>query len=126
MGYKEQLEAAKKDNVVRQLSAKFIEWKEKGQHLVGRLVARVSVSSSLGAGQYNHYLFETDDGLVKFALGRATDNEAGQLMGKGGVYSVTFQGQDQITGGRKINRFDIFEVEAPVESVVGGQSDIPF
>lgn len=126
MGYKEQFEAAKKEGTIKQLSAQFIEWKEKEQSVVGRLVARVAVSSTLSAGQYNHYLFETDEGLVKFALGRATDNEAGQLMGKGGIYSVVYQGQEKISGGRKINRFEITEIEPPIETPVGGASDIPF
>ncbi|KKN25063.1 hypothetical protein LCGC14_0888460 [marine sediment metagenome] len=126
MSYKEQLEAAKKEGLSKQISAKFVEWKEDGQHIVGRLIARIPVQSTLGSGTYNHYLFNTDEGLVKFALGKATDNEAGQVMGKNGVYSITFRGQEKISAGRKLNRFDIIEIEAPIETAVGGQSDIPF
>jgi len=126
MGYKEQYDKAVKEKVTKSLSAKFIEWKDKGQQIIGRLLARNAVASQLGGGTYFHYLFQTDEGLVKISLGRATDNDAGQLMGKDGVYSVTFQGQEKISGGRKINKFDIVEIEAPVESAVGGASDVPF
>lgn len=126
MGYKEQYEAARKDKKVRELSAMFVEWKDKGQQIIGRLVGRNSVVGQFAGSRYNHYLFETDDGLKKFALGGATDNEAGQLMGRGGVYSITYQGQETISAGRKINKFEVVEIEAPVETAVGGASDIPF
>lgn len=126
MGYRDQLEAAHKAKSTKSLSAKFIEWKAKGQQVVGRLLARNAVASQLGGGTYFHYLFETDEGLAKVSLGRATDNDAGQLMGRNGVYSVIFLGKEKISGGRNINKFEIIEVEAPIESNVGGASDVPF
>lgn len=125
MGYKEQLAQARKDKSAKSLSAKYVEWKEKGQVVVGKLLATNDVVGKLAGSSYKQYLFESDDGLIKFALGKATDNEAGKLMAEGGVYAITFGGQEKITGGRKINRFDVLELVAPVDDGVGGGSDIP-
>ncbi|GAI56426.1 unnamed protein product [marine sediment metagenome] len=66
--------------------------------------------SSLGGGEYNQYLFETDEGLVKFALGRSGDGEIGAVLEKGHVYQVEFLGQESISGGRKVNKFNCIEV----------------
>lgn len=126
MGYAEQYKEAVKSKTGRKLTAKYIEWKEKGQQVIGRLLSKNEVVSSLGTGTYNQYMFESDDGLVKVALGKAADGEAGALMVVGGVYSIVFQGQEKLTGGRKINRFDVLELEASVGSAVGGAGDIPF
>lgn len=126
MGYKEQFSQAKKDKKGKSLSAKYVEWKDKGQVIVGRLLSKNEVSGQIGGRPYNQYLFETDDGLIKFALGTATDGEAGALMVIGGVYAVTFEGQENLTGGRKINRFNVLELESPQGSQVGGGSDVPF
>lgn len=126
MGYKEQYAEAKKGKTARDLSATYVEFKDKGQKILGKLLARNAVRSSLGEGTYYQYLFDTDDGRVKFAMGRATDAEAGALMGRGGVYAIEFLGQEKISGGRKLNKFKVEELEAPVAEVVGGAGDIPF
>lgn len=126
MSYKEQYTEAKKGKDVKALTAAYIEFKDKGVKVIGRLLARNSVQSTLGGGTYYQYLFDTDEGLVKFAMGRATDSEAGALMGRGGVYCIEFLGQEKISGGRKLNRFKVEEIEAPVAEVVGGASDLPF
>ncbi|GAG77216.1 unnamed protein product, partial [marine sediment metagenome] len=63
--------------------------------------------------------------LIKFAMGAATDKEAGILMEEGAVYAVTYKGKVKITGGRTVNKFLIEEVnltEIP-EGEPGG--DIP-
>ena len=126
MGYKEQYEEVTKAKSGRKLSAKYIEWKDKGQQVIGRLLSKNAVDSSLGSGSYFQYLFDTDDGLVKIALGKATDGEAGALMIIGGIYSITFGGQEKLKGGRKINKFEVIEIEVAEQTRVGGSGDIPF
>ena len=126
MGYKEYYAEVSKAKTGRKLSAKYIEWKEKGQQIIGRLLSRNAVDSSMGSGSYFQYLFDTDEGLVKCALGKATDGEAGALMVKGGVYSIIYEGQEKLKGGRKLNKFEIIELEATEETVVGGSGDTPF
>lgn len=125
-GYMAQYQQAIEAKSARSLSAKYVEWKDKGQQLIGKLLAKNTVTGQLGGKAYYQYLFDTDEGLEKVALGTATDNEAGQLMQVGGVYSITYGGQEKIAGGRKINRFDVVEVVSPVDSGVGGSADIPF
>ncbi|KKN36632.1 hypothetical protein LCGC14_0771550 [marine sediment metagenome] len=126
MGYKEQFDQVTKDKSGRNLSPKYTEFKKDGDQVIGRMLAKNSVTGTIGGGSYNQYLFDTDKGLTKFALGSATDNEAGQLMKVGGVYSITFKGKEQLQGGRSINRFDIIEIEAAGNVVVGNPGDIPF
>jgi len=126
MGYKEQYEESKKAKTGRSLSAKYVEFKDKGQQVVGHLLSKNAVDSSLGSGSYYQYLFDTDDGLVKLALGKATDGEAGAMMVVGGIYAVVFGGQEKLKGGRKINRFEVTEIEASEQGVVGGGTDMSF
>lgn len=126
MSYKKQFQDAKTAKKTRDLSPDYREWKKDGDQIVGRFLAKNSVAGQLAGKNYNQYLFDTDDGLVKFALGSATDNEAGALMGVGGVYAVLYHGKEDLKGGRSINRFEIVEIEAPSDVAIGGQSDIPF
>jgi len=44
----------------------------------------------------------------------------------GGIYSIIYGGQEKLKGGRKINRFDILEIQVSEQAIVGGSSDIPF
>jgi glycerate kinase len=126
MSYKEMLIAAKKAKKVERLETEFIQFKKSGIEVIGRLLNKVPVNSQTGTGHYYQYLMDTDNGKVKFALGSAADNDAGALMVIGGIYSIVFKGKEQLSGGRKMNTFEILQIEAPPESAVGGDSDIPF
>lgn len=108
--YKELYEAAKKSKTTRELTAEYLKLNKKGDNVLGRLVGVNAVQSTMGGGEYNQYLFETDDGLVKFAMGRAGDAEIGAVMETGKVYRIEFQGQEEISGGRRVNKFDCIEI----------------
>ena len=110
MSYKQMMENAKRSGATKSLSPIFHEWKAKGQKLVGKYVASSPIASTLSEGSYNHYLFESDQGLVKFALGGATDKEAGVLMIPGRVYVIEYQGKVDISSGRRVNKFDVAEL----------------
>lgn len=110
MSYKQMMENAKRSGATKTLSPTFHEWKKTGQVLVGKFVASSPIKSTLSDGEYNHYLFESDEGLVKFALGGATDKEAGVLMIPGRVYVIEYQGKIDITSGRRVNKFDVSEL----------------
>lgn len=125
-GYRKQYNQAVADKTARSLTAKFVEWKDVDQQIVGKLLAKNIVKGSVGGVPYNQYLFDTDEGLVKCALGSATDAEAGQLMQIGGIYSITFGGQEKLKGGHKINRFEVLELGEVSEGSVDGGSDVPF
>lgn len=110
MSYKNILRNAKSSGATRTLSPTFHEWKAKGQIIVGKFVAASPIKSTLSEGEYNHYLFETDEGLVKFALGGATDKEAGILMISGRVYAIEYKGKEDISSGRRVNKFEVSEL----------------
>ena len=126
MKYDDMYKEAEENKKLKQLTAEYFEFKEKGMGFIGCLKGIQAVTSKLGGSEYNQYLFETDNGLVKCALGRATDGEAGALMKVGTVYSVTFLGSEPLAGGRKVNRFDIFGILSEEEMLVGGAEDQAF
>jgi len=126
MGYKQLLEEARQNKKTKEITSQYFEFKKAGDCFVGRLLSKNKVESKLGGEGYFQYLFETDDGLIKCAFGRATDNEAGVLMQIGKVYYVEYLGTEKITGGRRINRFRIEEILEEDLEMVGGDDDVPF
>ena len=126
MSYKDLFKEKTDSGSSRLLSSEYIKFDKKGVQIIGRLLGMNEVSGHLGGKSYKQYLFDTDDGLVKCALGSATDAEAGALMSLGGIYSVVYDGQEKLKGGRSINRFTITELEVAGEGSLGGSSDIPF
>jgi len=126
MGFKDLFTELKKDGTARLLTATYVEWKKSGDQIIGRLLNKNAVSSRLGGGEYYQYMFDTDGGLVKCALGKATDGEAGALMGLGGVYSIVYKGTEKIGGGRQLNRFEILELQSPSGGGSDGGGDVPF
>ncbi len=72
------------------------------------------------------YIFSTDEGLVKFSLGSAADNEVAAIFGEGGVYAIKYQGKEEIGGGRSVNKFEISEIvpfDAPVRKAKSTPED---
>jgi len=129
MSYKEMLQAAKKQNLLKSLSPIYFQFTKKGDSVVGRLKGIVEVQGSRGGQGYNQYLLETDDGLLKFALGSATDKEIEAQLKREHVYVFTFQGKEKLSGGREVNRYEVFEIPELGEEALddaGGEEDVPF
>jgi len=108
--YKELYESSRKAKTAKSLSPNYVKWEKEGQQIIGAYISHSPVQSRLGEKEYNQYIFETDTGLTKFALGRSADAEITPQLGRGVVYAITFQGKESIAGGRSVNRFDIEEV----------------
>ena len=108
--YKKAYEKAKKESRVKQRTAKYIKWDKPGDEIIGRFISVNPVPSQRGEGHYNQYLFETNEGMVKFALGSATDREAEEIFIKDSVFAVKFLGKEDIAGGQRVNKFDIWEI----------------
>jgi len=106
--YSELLNEAKANGRLRHLTPQFHEWKNKGDKLVGKLRGKVKIESKVG--DYNQYLLETDNGMVKFHLGGAADKEVGSLLRRGKIYLFEYLGQEKIDGGRTINKFNIMQI----------------
>ena len=103
-------EQAQKSNAVKELTSSYVKWEKPGQTVLGVMIGKSEVDSSLGGGKYNQYLFETDDGMVKFALGRAGDGEIGLRMQEGFIYRIEYLGKEEISGGRRVNQFRCEEI----------------
>lgn len=107
--YKELYESSRKANTLKSVTPEYFKWKKEGDQVIGAYISYSPVQSRMGDKEYNQYIFETDNGLVKFALGRATDNEITPILARGVVYAVTFRGKEDIAGGRSVNRFEVEE-----------------
>jgi hypothetical protein len=108
--YKKLYEAAKKKKALKLLTPDFHKWQDTGEVIVGAFVSRNPVQGKLGGVEYNQYIFETDDGLVKFSMGAAADREVGDLFVPGAVYSIEYLGKESISGGRSVNKFNVIEI----------------
>jgi hypothetical protein len=126
MKYSEMKKLAEKAKATVDLTPAFLEFKKAGDSVIGRLKNVSQVQSGLTEGHYNQYLFETDDGLVKCAVGAATDKEAGSMMVIGRVYSVEYRGKEKISGGRSVNKFKITEIDESMLPKGQGKDDVPF
>lgn len=126
VSYKDQLKAAKTNKTVETIDVAFIQFKDKGAKVLGRFLKRTEVESTRENQTYMQYLFDTDEGKVKFHLGRVADGEAGSLMRTGCVYEIVFQGQESIGGNRRVNLFNISHIALETDPPVGSDDDIPF
>ena len=108
--YKEIYDQSVKEKSLKPLDTTYVKWAKKGDVILGRFKGSSAVESQQGGGEYNQYLFETDEGLVKFSLGRAADAEIGAVMQKDMIYRIEFLGQEPLTGGRKVNKFKCDEI----------------
>ncbi len=121
--YKQMYDKAVKDNTVEQLTPEYMEWKKPDDRVIGCFISRGVVESSGGGGQYYQYVFETDKGRVKFHMGRATDNDVGASLTPGVVYCITFLGKEEISGSRRVNKFNVEEI-GPSGDFVAPSTDI--
>ena len=124
--YKEIYEQAVKNAGLKPLTPRYIKWEKKGDVILGAFRSKTTVTSSLGGGEYNQYLFDTDEGLVKFALGRSADAEIGVQLVPGHVYLIEYLGQVEIDRGRRVNRFACQHVGAAENDTAAAQGDLPF
>jgi len=123
MKYAEMIDEAKESKQLKPLTATYIKFDKVGIKIVGLLMGKNEVQGRLSEKTYTQYLFDTDDGLVKCALGSASDGEAGTLMQIGGIYSITFLGTEAMGGGRRVNKFEVVGIMTEEEAMVGGEDD---
>ncbi len=118
--YVELMKQAQKDGNIKELTALYKKWEKKGDKIVGAYIDKVSVTSSLNNQQYNQYLFQTDEGVIKFHLGKSGDSEIGAQFSEGCIYCIEFLGKEQISGGRSVNKYKCFEIGVRGEVVGSG------
>jgi len=108
--YKELYENSRKAKTMKSLTPRYVKWEKEGQQIIGAYISHNPVQSRIGDKEYNQYIFETDDGLIKFSLGRSADSELTPQLVAGVVYAITFKGKEGIAGGRTVNRFLLEEI----------------
>jgi len=125
MSYEQLWKEAVKDKQTVNVSPVWFAFEKEGSYVLGKLKGTSEVPSALGQGVYNQYLMETDDGLVKFALGAASDRELATVLKVGGVYRIEYLGQLKIKGGRRVNQFRVMAPEE-TDDVSSPDEDQPF
>ena len=109
MNYCDMYKKASKEKRTRPMVPTFKKFREKGEMIVGRYVGKGEVEGTRGKA-YQQYIFDTDDGMVKFSLGAFGDNEIGQQFVENHVYALTFTGTEETPGGNRVNKFESVEL----------------
>lgn len=120
--YKDLAKRIEKDRQAVPLSAEYLKWDKPNVQIVGKLLAVDQMSGEKFGKPYNMYVLRTDDGVVKFSMGGQADTEIGSQMTVGGVYSITYEGKEQLEGNRQVNRFKVWQL--PPELLA--DADVPF
>jgi len=119
----------------RRVTPKYVEFTKADDMIIGRLLGLAQIQSSKNEGVYRHYILDSDQGLIKFHLGAATDSELAPVLRKGAVYAFKFEGKEKLSGGRSVNKFDVVELtgeDTPLENPISvsestpDSPDIPF
>lgn len=104
--YDQMREAAGKNRKTTKINPTYVEFKKEGRMVLGEFVSTSTIIGSEDK-EYLQYLFLTDAGPVKFHCGAVFDGEVMPLMEPGQVYEVIFEGQEEIKGGRRVNKFTV-------------------
>lgn len=115
MGYKEQWDEAVKAEQTESVRAKYMTLTEEGETVIGRFLGTGEVISSINDKPYNQYLFDTDEGLVKFPLSSTVDIECSKIFKEGEVYRIEYLGEQKTQKGFKVKDFDIRHVLNPFQ-----------
>ena len=125
MGYKEMYEEAQKSGAVKELKPEFYKFEKPGDSIIGRFKGKIHLDSSMTAEGYNHYIFETDEGMIKFPLSGYNDKEIGTQLTVYRVYYIEYRGEIKLEQGRKLKDFKAVEV-MDSEGLETSEEDIPF
>lgn len=126
-GYLAQFEKAREEKHTEPVSPTWKTFEKPEDFVCGILLGSSDVQSSLGSGTYKQYLMRTDEGLIKFSLGAATDRELMPLLHEGKLYLITYLGPVKIKGGKRVNRFAVETLSAEVEETEAvTDQDVPF
>lgn len=126
MTYAELLKNAVANKTARELAPVFVQWKEEGHTIVGRLLSKSTIKSRQSGGEYTDYVVETDEGAVHFACGNQFDEKIGSSLTIGKVYAWTFNGKRDIGKGRRVNDFScVYVPEEQATFDLGTSTELP-
>lgn len=109
--YRDLAEKARANSAVTMITAK--RWKpaEVGDSFCGLLVERSDAHSRQFDSDFSVYKFKTDDGLINFIPGSATDAEIGAFLEPGQIYEVTYLGKEETAAGQERNRYQVLGID---------------
>jgi len=110
MNYTEQFKAAEKAKTLKKLTPVYKAWDKKGEAVIGKYLDHQEVSSENSEKGYVHFLFEDDQGPIKFSMGMTTAKSVIASMEKGKVYIVRFEGKEKTSSGFEVNTFTVAEI----------------
>lgn len=125
MKYEELYKESEKEGLIEDLEPEFVKWDKIGKTVLGRFKGATDIESSVGEGSYKQYLFETDDGAVKFQLGAVTDGSIFPQLVVDGIYRIKFKGQEKTQKGFNVNRFEVRAIKALEKSSESKQPELP-
>jgi len=124
--YEKEYKEAQKAGEVATITPSYVEFEKDGDTVIGLLKGKSTVESSKDQGSYYQYMVETSKGMVKFAMGRATDREIEPMLRVNHLYAFTFEGKVKLTGGRSVNKFKVVECLRHIGEDDLPDDDIPF
>ena len=112
MNYGDLFEDRKKNGKLDDITPQYFEFKSEHEVLVGRFIDRVPIKSAKNEGTYFQYLFDTDNGKVKFQCGGVFDKDAGSLMVPDHIYALEYLGKKDSGKGNPFRTFRVSELKA--------------
>lgn len=113
MDYDKLYKNLKQESKTVNLTPEFYQFKEKGEIIVGAFITKMEIPSQRGSGSYYQYIFDTNKGRIKFALGKVTDGAIADVLKEGYIYAITYNGKIDIGGSRYVNDVTVEFVANP-------------
>jgi len=127
MKYRDQFKQAEKNGETEVISSIFKKEWSKNEEIVGKLISMTEITDAKFDKAYYSYLFATDEGNIKAALGAGVDQEVRPFMRVGETYLVRFKGKIDTGKGSPMKVFEVIrrkpKTEPDLEDV--GQSELP-
>lgn len=112
MGKYDELYKSQEENEgLEKITPAYFKWEKEGEYILGAFVSSSSIDSKINDGSYQQYVFDTDNGPVKFSCGKVFDSEIGGNLKEGCVYRIEYRGKEKTQSGYNINRFDVVKVQ---------------
>jgi len=118
---------AQKNGQTKPISSIFKkEWKNK-EEIIGRLISLAEITDPKFQKSYFSYLFNTDDGNIKTALGAGVDQEVRPFMKIGEIYWIQFTGLVDTGKGSPMKTFKVEHIVTDQEPDLSdvGQVELP-
>lgn len=104
---KDRFKAAQKSGGAKDLGIQFIRFDKEGVEVLGLYLSKAIVEGGKFKGQYFQYIFSTDDGPVKCHMGGAFDSEYAEMLEKGELYFIRFDGSETIDENKVMKRYTV-------------------